>query len=191
MSTADIIRELAIPVVMISANGLLCLALYNRLAAITARLRVFWRERFDIELRLIAEDDDHPSDAQTRALLHQRMATLDDQCNSVARRAWYVRSALVLFLAAVIGMLVVTLLLGLLYAWPAVEPVVLVAFVVSVLMEMTGVALAIGELLLCLEPVKAEGLEMKVSAAMIEARRRPKRRSARRGRRASRRPLDA
>lgn len=50
----DIIHALVAPVVMISANGLICLALYNRLAAIVNRLRLFYREYFDTSTRLAA-----------------------------------------------------------------------------------------------------------------------------------------
>ena len=37
----DVIHALVAPVVIISANGLLCLSLYNRMAAVVGRLRVF------------------------------------------------------------------------------------------------------------------------------------------------------
>src|SRR5690349_12594242 len=116
---------------MISANGLICLALYNRLAAITSRLRVFYRERFDIDLRLVTATDGGAQPSAHEPILRQRLTALDQQCESVLRRAWHVRSALILLLVAVIGMLAITLMLGLLHLLPFLAPVALTTFVVS------------------------------------------------------------
>ena len=43
----EAVRFPGAPVVLISANGLICLALYNRLAVVVGRVRSFSRERFD------------------------------------------------------------------------------------------------------------------------------------------------
>lgn len=190
MSAAETIRELAIPVVMISANGLICLALYNRLAAITSRLRVFYRERFDLDLRLVAELESGEERSAHEPILRQRLLALDQQCESALRRAWHVRSALILLLVAVIGMLAITLMLGLLQVLPSLAPVALATFVCSVLLMIGGIALAIGELLLYLEPVKAEGLALRDRAAMAKTIPRRKRvRSKQLGRSEQRRTL--
>src|SRR5436190_11594904 len=37
------------PIIVISACGLLCLAFYNRLAAVVTRLRAFHREQFQVQ----------------------------------------------------------------------------------------------------------------------------------------------
>ena len=157
MPAAETIRELAIPVVMISANGLICLALYNRLAAITARLRVFYRERFEIDLRLVGEGRSGGEPTEPEIRLRERLAVLDHICQMILRRARYVRNALILLLSSVIGMLVITLLLGLAYQLPILALAALTIFVLSVVLMIGGVALAILELLLVLEPVEAEG----------------------------------
>ena len=46
---AKIISSSVVPVVIISACGLLCLAFYNRMAAIVSRLRGFQRERLRVQ----------------------------------------------------------------------------------------------------------------------------------------------
>lgn len=190
MSAAETIRELAIPVVMISANGLICLALYNRLAAITSRLRVFYRERFDIDLRLVAELGNGTGPTPHEPILRQRLMAVDQQCESALRRAWHVRSALILLLVAVIGMLAITLMLGLLQVLPILEPVALATFVVSVVLMIAGIGMAIGELVLYLEPIKAEGLALRDRATMAKAIPRRKRvRSKQPGRSEQRRTL--
>ncbi len=157
MPAAETIRELAIPVVMISANGLICLALYNRLAAITARLRLFYRERFDLDLRLLAEGSPDGERSEREIRLRERLTVLDEQCQMILRRARYVRNALIMLLSSVVGMLAITLLLGLAYQLPILALAALTIFALSVLLMIAGVVLAICELLLVLEPVEAEG----------------------------------
>jgi|GEM_PF-2254413 len=177
MPAAETIRELAIPVVMISANGLVCLALYNRLAAITARLRLFYRERFDLDLRLLAESSPDGERSEREIRLRERLTVLDEQCQMILRRARYVRNALVLLLSSVVGMLAITLLLGLAYQLPILAPVALTIFVLSVLLMISGVVLAICELLLVLEPVEAEGPLLNDDSVYIAHRQQRTRRS--------------
>lgn len=188
MPAADTIRELAIPVVMISANGLICLALYNRLAAITARLRLFYRERFEIDLRLVAETSSSGEPSEPEIRLRERLAVLDHICQMILRRARYVRNALILLLSSVVGMLVITLLLGLAYQLPILALVALTIFVLSVVLMIAGVVLAIGELLLVLEPVEAEGPLLSDAPASRES---PRQRTFRGPRRTAATPSDA
>ena len=49
---SEVIEILIGPVVMISANGLLCLAFYNRLANVMSRCRAINKERVDLETEL-------------------------------------------------------------------------------------------------------------------------------------------
>lgn len=158
MTAPDTIRELAMPVVMISANGLMCLALYNRLAAITARLRLFFRERFDVDIRLAEQStDDNPA---VEERLKQRLRSLTKQSGLVLRRARQIRNALMFLLASVVGQLVTMLLLGLTYQAAFLAPLALLTFVASILIMITGILLAIGELIAYLGPVEAEELEL-------------------------------
>ena len=161
MTTADTIRELAMPVVMISANGLICLALYNRLAAITSRLRRYYRERFDVDMRLAADPGPGAHSVGVESRLRDRLTTIDQQCLLVLGRARQIRNALILLLASVVGMLFIMLLIGLTYELPFLAPLAVVTFVGSVIVMMCGVSLAIGELVMYLDPLHSEGMGLR------------------------------
>jgi hypothetical protein len=151
----DIIHALVAPVVMISANGLICLALYNRLAAIVNRLRLFSREHFDTSTRLAAMTEDEKDGLVVRQL-QARLATLDRQFSTIMRRARLLRNALVLLLSAVLVLLCCSLALGLALVLHGAEALALALFVVGVAFMIAGTALAIKELVIALEPIKAE-----------------------------------
>jgi hypothetical protein len=151
----DIIHALVAPVVMISANGLICLAFYNRLAAIVNRLRLFYREHFDTCTRLAAMTEED-KDGQLVRHLQARLTTLDRQFSTIMRRARLLRNALVLLLSAVVVMLCCSLALGLALVMHGAEGLALALFVVGVALTIIGTAFAIMELAIALEPVKAE-----------------------------------
>jgi Protein of unknown function (DUF2721) len=155
VGTVEIIHTLVAPVVMISAQGLICLALYNRLAAVVGRLRVFSRENFDAQTRL----DDLSPEQQEGALarrLRARMAALNGQYSGVLRRARLLRKALILLQTAVLAMLICTMVLGLSLALPGVEGWSLVPFFAGVLATAGAIVLSIRELAVALDPVRAE-----------------------------------
>jgi hypothetical protein len=151
----DIIHALVAPVVMVSANGLICLALYNRLAAIVNRLRLFYREHFEASTRLATMTEEN-KDGQVVQHLQARLTTLDRQFSTILRRARLLRNALVLLLSAVLVMLCCSLVLGLALVVHGAEALALALFVVGVALMIAGTALAIMELAIALEPVKAE-----------------------------------
>lgn len=155
MHAADSIRDLTLPVVLISANGLLCLALYNRLAAVTNRLRSFCRERFEMELHLHQMDEETRAKAAAR-FLQSRLDTLSSQRASILARAAQLRNSLVLLLAAVVGFLGTSLLIGAAdrFALPTLWPVT--AFLLGTAAMMSGVMLAIRELWTALDPIRDE-----------------------------------
>lgn len=149
------IQLLVAPVIMISANGLICLALYNRLAAIVSRTRTFHKERFDTLTHLSSL----PLEQQTSPKAHQlrrRSIELEHQSVRILRRARLVRRALMLLMASVLSMLVCSLSLGLTILLPDLVWVPLVLFFSGTLMMGGGVALAMLELAAALEPVEAE-----------------------------------
>ncbi len=156
MTAAESIRELTLPVVLISANGLICLALYNRLAAVTSRLRAFCREQFEMNLHLAKlEEEPRPSKVLTTHL-QNRIAVLEKQRNSILSRAIQLRNALIMLLSAIIGMLTSSLLLGIAQEFSLHPGIPLTAFVIGTLAMIAGIVLAIGELTMTLEPVQAE-----------------------------------
>src|SRR5450432_1244928 len=112
MSALDwtkIISASVVPVVIISACGLLCLAFYSRLAAIVSRLRAFQRERLheqEIADRDTSTDD---ADAARRRLLLAHLAT---QTSHVTRRAKLIRLTLGFLLLAIAMLIGCSLMLG-------------------------------------------------------------------------------
>lgn len=143
------------PVVMISACGLLCLALYNRLAAVVSRLRVFNNERLTTMTRLHQlEHGGH--DDPTLGFTRDRLVTLEEQVRGVTARARMLRNALICLLLCVLGMLCCTLSLGLSLLTGAMHAVALAFFIGGVLFAVTGVILALFELARGLDPVLLE-----------------------------------
>lgn len=159
MSPSESIRELVLPVVMISANGLICLALYNRLAAITARYRGFGREQFEMETRLLELTDRASQSPGLTGPLRARLLQVANERSSSRLRARHIRNALILLLAAVIGMLSTSLLLALGQetALPVLLP--LGSFLAAVGLMMAGVTLAIRELIQFANVMRADDAE--------------------------------
>lgn len=147
------IQVLVAPVVMISAGGLLSLALYNRLAAIVARVRVFNKERVDAGARLAQPNELAPAQ---RGHLQDRCELLEEQVRSSLSRAVLVRNAILSMLAMVICMLLSSLCLGLALLAEGWALVALGFFLLGVIAMMLAATLASMELLRCLDPVQLE-----------------------------------
>jgi hypothetical protein len=135
MPTSDvskIISSAVVPVVIISACGLLALAFYNRMAAIVGRLRSFQRERL-VELDRMEKSD---SPRSRRVLEH-----LEVQTAHVRFRAKLIRLTL-LFLLLTIGLLIgCSLMLGLTVLAPKAIYIAVPLFVLG-LLSMLGSTIA-------------------------------------------------
>jgi len=140
------------PVILISAGGLICLALYNRLALIVGRARHFHKERFDAvgALRSAAPD------SVEAGRLKERIALLDRQSREVRSRAKLVRDALVGLMTMILCMLGCSLFLGATAWWGPFGTVAMALFVLGVLSMMYAVVQSIVELRLSLRPVTLE-----------------------------------
>jgi hypothetical protein len=158
-SALQTVQFLVAPVVMISANGLFSLALYNRLAAIVSRARVFHKEHFDA-LRNLSAAPPETCDGQGTRQLQKRVTALEYQSRRVLRRARLVRDALIYLLASVLCMLSCSLALGLSTVVANLDALVLLLFCLGVLSMMVAAALAIAELAASLEPVTAEAVSL-------------------------------
>jgi hypothetical protein len=150
---AETIRDLVAPVVMISANGLICLALYNRLATMVTRLRLFHKERFDVHAALA--DAAHSLHLDRKSLQH-RAENLEEQCTAITRRARLVRNALAMMLLGVIGMLSCSLVLGLANLMSGLSMVGLTLFMGSIVCMMAGIGFALAELASSLDMLDVE-----------------------------------
>jgi hypothetical protein len=151
----DTIQTLVAPVVMISANGLLCLAFYNRLGAIINRSRTINKERFDLLMRL-ATVREHAGPASELAHIGHRVEVLDELGHQLLRRARWLRGTLVCLLLSVLAMLACSLALGLSLFVPALDWAALALFVAGALVMGFGILLAIYELRAALDPLVFE-----------------------------------
>ena len=151
----ETIQSFVAPVVMISANGLLCLAFYNRLSSLMNRSRTINKERFDLVTRmaLIADRAEQATEAEH---LRRRIEILDELGHRLFDRAWLIRGTLVCLLVAVVCMLACSLALGLSPLGIGLSWAALAFFVAGTLVMMVGVFLAIQELRITLEPLLYE-----------------------------------
>jgi Protein of unknown function (DUF2721) len=142
-----VISSAVVPVVIISACGLLALAFYNRLAAIVSRLRAFQRERLLERDRLDKSSSPHGQ----RLLEH-----LELQTAHVKRRAKLIRLTL-LFLLLTIGLLIgCSLMLGLSVLAPPAVYAAIPLFILGLCSMLCSTIAAALELKAALEPVELE-----------------------------------
>ena len=159
MPVLQVMQVLVAPVVMISAGGLLCLALYNRLAMIVTRMRLFLKEEFDARTHLSAMDELEHDSVRGRRLEH-RVEVLGEQSVRILGRAKLIRGSLMLLLGMVLCMLLCSLALGGSLLWVDAAYVALVSFTVGVMLTMAAMVLAMIELTRALDPVVAERLAL-------------------------------
>ena len=150
----DILESLKLavgPVVLISACALMCLALYNRLAVIVARVRAFNKERLDERARI-----EKTGDVKTAKHLEERIALLDSQVNQLLTRARLVRGALAFLMSAILCMLLCSASLALSGAAEAAVAAAVAFFSIGILSAMCGVVSALRELARAIDPVAVE-----------------------------------
>jgi hypothetical protein len=131
------------PVALISACGLVTLALYNRLGAILSRLRAFHQQKIGLL------DDPHPDQV---GLLDM----LDAQIVAVTRKGRLVQNGLRCLLAAIAALLVCSLLAGSSVVWPGVGVIAVGSGVLGVVLFLVGLGWAMWELTLSLSPLEEE-----------------------------------
>jgi hypothetical protein len=148
-----IISSSVVPVVIISACGLLCLAFYNRLAAIVSRLRAFQRERLrEQELILSAESQAGPELARRRRVLEH----LKSQTARVTRRAKLIRLTLFYLLLTVVLLVCCCLMLGLSIVIPATIYLAVTLFIIGLVSMLVAIISAMLELKAALQPAELE-----------------------------------
>jgi hypothetical protein len=143
------------PVVIISACALLCLAFYNRLAAIITRLRAVQRERLEIQERLSSMSQ---RDVEHLAALRQTtiLESLAEQSVEIQKRAKLIRATLLCLLLAILTLIISSLLNGLTIVWPGGAYASAVAFITGMLLLFAGITCAVKEMLTALDPAHLE-----------------------------------
>lgn len=161
LSAVALVQSLIAPVVMISACGLLCLALYNRLAAIVNRARIFNKERHDLQIKLSMLGEQAPEPVEVPEM-RRRLGLLDAQAGQILMRGKMIRASLVALLATILCMLGCSMALGLSAIPVLADSAVWLAlgfFVAGVASMAWSVWLAIKELGRALDPVAIEWRE--------------------------------
>jgi len=146
----SVIQQILAPVVMISACGLLCMGLYNRLSTIIARIRQFNRERMEHSIRQRGAAD------TVKRTLELHSDALDRQIPGMLRRARLIHKALLCLVACVIGMLASSLLIGSAMLAPVLLNGAIACFVFGMTSMLVGMAFAFRELTLSLSQVELE-----------------------------------
>ncbi|MBI1337822.1 MAG: DUF2721 domain-containing protein [Phycisphaera sp.] len=150
-----VIGQLVAPVVMISACGLLSLALYNRLAVVVSRMRSFHHEQLTTH-RQLGNGSDRGTSNKDQAILRERLQTLELQVKRLMDRARLLRASVMCLLGTVAMMLLCSLAIGMSLVHNQTITAALALFVVGVLTMLVGVVLAMIELSRSLEPVDLE-----------------------------------
>lgn len=156
MDWSKILTASVVPIVIISASALLCLAFYNRLAAIVTRLRAFQRERLH-EQDALARAQASGNGQHDATLRHQRVIDLlDSQTQHVLRRARLIQRTLQCLLSTIGLLIIVSLATGLSQVWPQAMYLAGGTFVIAMLTMMAGIILAMLEVSQALDPIEAE-----------------------------------
>jgi hypothetical protein len=142
------------PVVVISASGLLCLAFYNRLAAIVTRLRMVQRERIQETIALRAAIERRDALAARR---HRRMLNnLKHQTAGIIGRAHLIRLTLLGLLGTVVLLILSSIFNGLALLWSPLAFAAATFDVAGMLSLLCGVICAMLELKKALDVVELE-----------------------------------
>jgi hypothetical protein len=144
------------PIIVISACGLLCLAYYNRLSGLVARLRLFHRERLKEQEELGRQRASAQPDPAAFTMHQEMLESLEVQTTHIMNRARLIRHALSCFLLTIACLSICSLVLGLSVLWPSLIIAAVVFFIVGMALLVIGVVFAMRELYRALQPVELE-----------------------------------
>jgi hypothetical protein len=149
LSTASAIQQLAAPAGMISACGLLCLAMYNRFSSLTVRLRVQFRDRAELSARQGAT-------SRTSATVYQTQNQIQRLIDLQIKRLRLIRSALTCLILCIICMVLCSLAIGLSLLHEEASWLALGLFLLGLLKLSAGAGFAIRELICSLDWLQIE-----------------------------------
>ncbi|NGX38162.1 MAG: hypothetical protein K1000chlam2_01334 [Chlamydiae bacterium] len=150
---AEIITSSVVPVVIISACGLLCLAFYNRLSVVVTRLRSLQRERLSEYKELLK---DEKKGGLLKEESEQFLHFLEDQTVDVLKRAYYLRNCIFCLISCICSLVVTSLVIGLSVVFPILEIFALVFFITGLFLLLYGLSFAIREIKIALNPIQME-----------------------------------
>ncbi len=149
----QIISSAVVPVVIISACGLLCLAFYNRLASIISRLRTLQRERLTEYKELFALEKGHELQ---RGEVELRLRFLEQQTAEVLKKAHHIRNAIACLIGAIGALILSSLAIGVSLFFPLFDIPVLFFFVVGLVLLICALVYAFAEVAMSLNPIRME-----------------------------------
>lgn len=152
----ELISSAVVPVVIISACGLLCLAFYNRLAFVVGRLRSLQRERLSEYKALYQLEEEGEKAALRRSETEQYLHFLEEQTVSVMKRAQYLRNTLFSLIASIFSLALTSLFIGLAQIVSFLSFFVLFFFVTGLLLMLFGLGFAVAEIRISLSPIRME-----------------------------------
>jgi hypothetical protein len=135
------------PVALISACGLITLALYNRLGAILARIRAFHLQKIEL-----LEDLPEHDDGEAQMLLD----LLDSQIAKVTVKAKAIQKGLYCLLSAVLAFLLCSLFAAAAVLHERVGVLAIVMHVLGLSLFLVGIVWAMGELTHSITPLEEE-----------------------------------
>ena len=141
------------PVVLISACGLVTLALYNRLGTILARIRAFHLQKIEL-LR-----QRHEQGRTEHAML---LEMLDTQIDVVTVKARMIQKGLMCLLAAIAAFLTCSLFAGATILGDGFGVAAIVTGALGNILFLIGLGWAMRELMLSLSPLEEESCYLKV-----------------------------
>jgi len=141
------------PVVLISACGLVTLALYNRLGTILARIRAFHLQKIEL-LR-----QRHEQGRTEHAML---LEMLDTQIDVVTVKARMIQKGLMCLLAAIAAFLTCSLFAGATILGDGFVVAAIVTGALGNILFLIGLGWAMRELMLSLSPLEEESCYLKV-----------------------------
>ena len=156
------------PIIVISACGLLCLAFYNRLAAVVTRLRSFHRERLHEQEALENARKADPPDELATVMHQEILGMLEIQTRHVTRRARMIRMTLIFLLLTIICLALCSLALGLSIFLPNLIYSAAALFILGLLLLVSGVIFALVEMRYALDPVDLESRFVQKMVEYIE-----------------------
>lgn len=155
LSWSAIISSAVVPVVIISACGLLCLTFYNRLAFVVTRLRALQRERISEYKELFKLEAEHRGKLQQQEAEHF-LHFLEQQTAEVLKRARYLRNTLLFLILSIIALIITSFFIAFSLYFPFLDLGVGFFFVVGLILLLCGLFYAIKEIRVSLMPVQME-----------------------------------
>lgn len=156
------------PIIVISACGVLCLAFYNRMAAVVTRLRSFHRERLHEQEALQQAMHASPPDEVAIVRHQELLGMLETQTTHVNRRARLIRLTLASLLLTIACLASCSLALGLSTFLSGLLYIAAALFILGLVLLVVAVVFAMVELRHALDPVDLESRFVQKMVEMME-----------------------